>query len=94
MKPTDKTYNELVKKLTKHYSPTPFEVMQRLQFNSRYRKTRESVADHLAALRHLTEHCSYKDTLETMLQDRLVRGINDAGIQKKLLQDNDPLTLA
>ena len=51
------------------------------------------MADYLAALRHLTEHCSYKDTLETMLQDRLVRGINDAGIQKKLLQDNDPLTL-
>ena len=28
-KPTDKAYDELVKKLTDHYSPTPSEVMQR-----------------------------------------------------------------
>ena len=28
-----------------------------------------------------------------MLRDRLIWGINDAGIQRKLLQENDPLTL-
>lgn len=37
-KPTDKTYDELVQKLTEHYSPTPSEVMQRFRFNSRSRK--------------------------------------------------------
>lgn len=94
VKPTDKTYEELVKKLTEHYSPIPSEVMQRFRFNSRSRKTGESVADYLAALRRLAEHCNYGDTLEKMLRDRLVWGINDAGIQKKLLQENDPLTLA
>ena len=52
-KPSDKTYDELVKKLTEHYIP-----------------------------------------YDKMLRDRLVWGINDAGIQKKLLQENDPLTLA
>ena len=94
VKPTDKTYDELVKKLTEHYSPTPSEVMQRFRFNSRSRRTEESVADYLAALRRLAEHCNYGDTLEKMLRDRLVWGINDAGIQRKLLQENDPLTLA
>ena len=94
MKPTDKTYDELVKKLTEHYSPTRSEVMQRFRFNSHSRKTGESVADYLAALRRLAEHCNYRDTLEKMLRDMLVWGINDAGIQRKLLQENDPLTLA
>ena len=94
VKPTDKTYDELVKKLTEHYSPTPSEVMQRFRFNSRSRKTGESVAAYLAELRRLAEHCNYGDTLDKMLRDRLVWGINDAGIQKKLLQENDPLTLA
>ena len=83
MKPTDKTYDELVKKLTEHYSPTPSEVMQRFRFNSRSRKTGESVADYLAALRRLAEHCNYGDTLEKMLWDRLAWGINDAGLQRK-----------
>ena len=93
-KPTDKTYSELVKKLTEHYSPTPSEVMQRLRFNSRSRRTEESVAAYMADLRRLVEHCNYGDTLDKMLRDRLVWGINDAGIQRKLLQENDPLTLA
>ena len=50
-KPTDKTYGELVKKLTEHYSPTPSEVMQRFRFNSRSRRTEESVAAYMADLR-------------------------------------------
>ena len=58
------------------------------------RKTGESVADYLAALRRLAEYCNYGGTLEKMLRDRLVWGINDAGIRRKLLQENDPLTPA
>ena len=52
------------------------------------------MAAYLADLRRLTEHCNYGETLDKMLCDRLVWGINDAGIQRKLLQENDPLTLA
>ena len=47
----------------------------------------------MAELRRLAEHCNYGDTLDTTLRDSLVWGINDAGIQKKLLQENDPLIL-
>ena len=94
VKPTDKTYDELVKKLTDHYSPTPSEVMQRFRFNSRSRKPEETVAAYVAELRRLAEHCNYGTTLDKMLRDKLVWGINDAGIQKKLLQESDPLTLA
>ena len=52
------------------------------------------MAAYLAELRCLAVHCSYRDTLDRMLWDRLVWGINDAGIQKKILEENDPLTLA
>ena len=54
------------------------------------------MAAYLAELRHLVEHCNCGDTLYRMLWDRLsVWGINDVGIhvQRKLLQENDPLTL-
>ena len=93
VKPTDKTYDELVKKQTEHYSPTPSEVMKRFRFNSRSRKTGETVAAYMADLHHLAEYYNYGDTLDKMLRDKLVWGINDAGIQKKLLQENNPLTL-
>ena len=42
-KPTDKTYAELVAKLTEHYSPKPSEVIQRFRFNSRSRKAAASL---------------------------------------------------
>lgn len=40
----------------------------------------------------MTEHCNYGDTLETMLRDRLVSGINDKKILSQLLQEGDKLT--
>ena len=88
-KPKEKKYDELVAKLTEHYSPTPSEVMQRFRFNSRSRQAGESVAAYVAELRRLAQYCNYGDTLNKMLRDRIVWGINDEPIQKKLLQETD-----
>ena len=49
-KPKEKKYDELVAKLTEHYSPIPSEVMQRFRFNSRSRQAGESVASSCTAL--------------------------------------------
>ena len=49
----------------------------------------ESIVTYIAALRQLAEHCDYKDTLQEMLRDRLVCGVNLAGIQKRLLAEKD-----
>ena len=88
-KPTDKTFEELVVVLTEHYSPQPSEVMQRFRFNSRSRKEGEFVAAYVAELRRLAEFCNFGTTLDKMLRDRLVWGIKDDSIQKKLLQEKD-----
>ena len=47
------------------------------------------MADFVAALRNLAEHCEYKDTLETMLRDRIVCGIRDEKIQRRLLVEKE-----
>ena len=91
-KPTEKTFDELVEVLTAHYSPKPTEVMQRFRFNCRKRQEGETVANYVAELRRLAEHCNYGDTLDKMLRDRLVWGIRDKYIQKKLLAEAE-LTL-
>lgn len=79
-KPTEKTYEELVRELTNHYSPPPSEVMQRFRFNSRERKESESIAEYMAELRRLAEGCNYGDSLKKMLRDRLVWGVRDTNI--------------
>ena len=46
----------------------------------------------MASLHKLSEHCNYGETLPEMLRDRLVCGINNFKIQRRLLAEPD-LTL-
>ena len=84
--PGDKTFEELAQTLSSHYSPPPSEVIQRFRFNSR---CRQSVAAYVADLRQLAKFCNFGTTLNKMIRDRLVSGVNSEGIQKKLLGERD-----
>jgi len=88
-KPGDKTYAALVEALSKHFNPKPSEIVERFKFHSRVRKPGESVATYVAELRALTEFCNFGDTLEVMIRDRLVCGINDTVLQKRLLAESE-----
>lgn len=91
-KPGEKSYDQLVKALTGHFNPTPSETVQRSHFNTRIRKTGESVATFVAELRSLAEHCNFGASLDDMLHDRIVCGINDRKTRQKLLSEKN-LTL-
>lgn len=58
--------------------------MEIFRFFSRVRQPDETVADFIAELRRLAEDCNFANTLERMLQDRIVCSINN---QKKLLAE-------
>ena len=70
-----------------HHNPTPSAIVQRFQFHSRTRRDGESISAYVAELRKLTEHCAFGDTLNDMLRDRLVCGINDARLQRRMLAE-------
>ena len=88
-KPGDKTYAELVEVLTDHFSPKQSEIVQRSKFYSRSRKPGENISSYVAELRALAEHCNFGGTLDVMIRDRLVCGVNDDSIQKRLLAEGD-----
>ena len=88
-KPAEATFKDIVKLLTEHYQPKPSRVVQHYVFNSRVRKQGESVATYIAELKRLSEHCEFTATLEDMLCDCLVCGINDSRIQRRLLAESD-----
>ena len=85
--PADKTFEELVEVLTKYFSPLPSEIVQRFKFHSRFRHPGESVATFMPELCLLSEFCNFGDSLDSMLRDRLVCGIQDENIQKRLLAE-------
>ena len=86
-KPTEVEYKDLVKKVKEHYTPTPSTIVQRFKFYSCNRQTGESITSYVARLRALTEHCEFGDTLDTMLRDRLVCGVNNEQLQRRLLAE-------
>ena len=52
------------------------------------KRKEETVASSVAELRSLAEFCNFGDTLDVMLRDRIVCGINDSGTQKRLLAES------
>ena len=86
-KPVAKSYEQNVKALSDHFRPTPSEIVERCKFHSRFRKPEESVATFVSKLRCLSEFCNFGTTLEVMIRDRLVCGIKDDSIQRRLLAE-------
>ncbi len=77
--------------MKQHHNPTPSEIVQRFKFNSLFRHPGESVSTFVSELRSLCEFCNFGATLDDMLRDRLVCGINDDHVQRRLLAE-DKLT--
>ena len=88
-KPAEADYKDIVQALTTHYNPNPSKIAERFKFNSRVRRHGESIAAFVADLRRLTEHCGYGAQLDEMIRDRVVCGINDGRMQRRLLSEPD-----
>ena len=73
-KPGEKSFGDIVKLVTRHYSPKPSSIIQRFKFNTRVRTKDETIATYVASVRQLSEFRGFGDTLEAMLRDRLVCG--------------------
>lgn len=88
-KPGKKSFKVLTEVMEKHYNPIPSEIVQRYKFHTRFRQPSESVSTFVSELRSIAEHCKFGETLEAMLRDRLVCGISDDAIQRRLLSERE-----
>ena len=77
-------YCQKLQYMKEHYNPRPSEIVQRFKFNTRFRQPVESISTYVSQLRSLAEFCNFRAALD-MLRDRLVCGINDSQIQRRLL---------
>ncbi|XP_028304146.1 uncharacterized protein K02A2.6-like [Gouania willdenowi] len=84
-KPGDLSFRELVTLVQEHHNPKPSVIVQRFKFHTHSRRAGVSVAAFVAELRQLSEFCEFGPVLDDMLRDRLVCGINDDGMQRRLL---------
>ena len=70
-------------------NPKPLVTVQRFHFYSRFRQPEESISTFVAELRNLAKDCDFGTTLEDNLRDRLICGIADQILQKRLLSEQN-----
>ena len=90
--PSEKSFAEISQVLRNHFEPTRAVIAERFYFHKRDQAAGESIAEFDAALRKLAIHCKFGKTLDEALRDRFVCGLQHAGIQRRLLSENE-LTL-
>ena len=84
----DTSYKDLVDAMKQHANPTPSVIVQRFKFNSRAHQAEETVSTYVSELHSIAEHCNFGESLDDMLRDCLVCGINDEQIQRRLLAES------
>ena len=86
-KPADKTFEEIVKLVRDHLTPPSSCIVRRFYFNSRFQKETETVGLFVAELRRLSEFCEFGGSLDEMLRNRLVCGLRDVRVQRRLFAE-------
>ena len=91
-KPMEVTVQVLLETLTIHYEPIPCEIVERFRCNTCDRQDNQKIVDYIAELRRRSEHCNYGNKLDEHIRDRLVCGVKNNRIQRRLLSE-EKLTL-
>ena len=83
--PKDKTFDQLVDVLIKHFEPKTLVITERINFHKRSQLAGESVKEFAAELRHLMIHCDFAGHLD----ETLMCGLKNETIQKRLLTERE-----
>uniref|UniRef100_A0A670I1V5 CCHC-type domain-containing protein n=1 Tax=Podarcis muralis TaxID=64176 RepID=A0A670I1V5_PODMU len=84
-------WDTIQEKLRNHYAPKPSKIAARHAFYHRNQAEGESINNYTTALRQAAMHCEFRD-LDDALMDRIVCGVRDIHLQRRLLAKPD-LTL-
>ena len=82
--PQSKSLDALVKMLKDHFEPKPLLIAERFYFHRRDQAVGETISEYVAELRRLATTCEFGDFLNDALRDRLVCGLRNESVQKRL----------
>ena len=85
--PATKSFQEIVTTLQQHLRPKPLEIAERFRFYKRNQREGETVLAYVAELKKLATHCNFGANLNEALRDRLVCGLQNMQIQRRLLSE-------
>ncbi|XP_054267253.1 uncharacterized protein LOC128989388 [Macrosteles quadrilineatus] len=80
----EKTYDKVVEKLNKYFTPRVNLTYERAKFNQRVQKQNEPISDFITDVHKLASSCDYKDMKDSLIRDKLIVGITDSKLSKEL----------
>ena len=86
--PGELLFTQLSEVLSFHFQPRRLVIAERFQFHRRTQAAGERIAEFDAALRKLTTHCEFGETLEEALRDRFVCDLQHEATQCRLLAEH------
>lgn len=63
-------------RLQAHFAPKPLVIVKGFHFQKSHQEDEQSVAQFVAVLKRLSEHCEFDAHLEDVLRDRFACGLN------------------
>lgn len=87
--PTDKTFDQCKTLLQNHFSPRRTVILERFKFHKRDQRSDESISEYVNQLKQLARPCEFGAFLREALRDRLICGLYNENIQKRLLAEED-----
>ena len=91
--PEDKSLDELITMLTKHFQPTTSVITEQYLFHCRCQMPNESIANFVVGLKKSIICCQYKPQVQSiLLRDRFVCGLAHEATRKCLLTEVNDLT--
>ncbi|XP_028415809.1 uncharacterized protein K02A2.6-like [Dendronephthya gigantea] len=63
-------------------------IYERYKFNNRAQEQNETIDEYVTSLRSLVETCEFQSLKDDLIRDRIVCGIRDNGVRRKLLQES------
>ena len=82
-----KTVEELFETLKEHLKPQTIVIAERYKCCCRDQKENETISDYIAVLRKLTLNCNFREFLDEALRGRVVCGLINDSIRRRLLAE-------
>ncbi|XP_075525926.1 uncharacterized protein LOC142557725 [Dermacentor variabilis] len=81
----DLTYEKLLELLAEHFAPQSNDIAESYKLFTRCQLPDEATKDFIVEIRKKACSCNFGEARDRMLRDRLVCGLRDAGVRRKLL---------
>ncbi|KAL4721055.1 hypothetical protein ACJJTC_007008 [Scirpophaga incertulas] len=92
-KPFEYSVEELFVILKQHFAPRSNVIAQRFKFYKADQEPSETIRDYVIKIKELANTCGFQgDTLKEALRDRLVCGLHNENIQRKILSEAELLS--